>query len=243
MHFPRKVDCLRTNASRMAVASLVFLFCLTGAQIASAIPARSGTKVPSPSSATCTSNGTCTSNSYFAIADFDGDREPDLATVEVQRPGAAPDALYSIRFELTAGAKQSFGVMAPTGGLQILARDVNGDSFLDLLVRTAWQHQAVAVLLNDGHGNFRLADLNEFAASFREYGTGWNVESPLFHETAIFAGPESPSGELEGDCGLDRPLRCIGTALSAVPFRSRRLLLFNLLGRAPPGVLPAETPC
>ena len=97
-------------------------------------------------------------NSVFAIADFDGDSKPDLATVEIENSGSSSITKYSIRSRLTLGASQNFGVSAPAGGLQIVARDVNGDDALDLLVSTAWLHQEIAVLLNDGHGNFTLAE-------------------------------------------------------------------------------------
>src|SRR5579863_5000175 len=66
-------------------------------------------------------------NSFFAIADFDGDQKPDLATVEIQNGMSASTTQYSIRFRLSVGTAQSFGVSAPAGGLQIVARDVNGD--------------------------------------------------------------------------------------------------------------------
>ncbi len=75
-------------------------------------------------------------NSYFAIADFDGDQKPDLATIEVQKGSSSRTTLYSIRFQLTAGIAQVFGVTAPSGGLQIVARDLNGDNALDVLVTT-----------------------------------------------------------------------------------------------------------
>ena len=114
------------------------------------------------------------SNSYFAIADFDGDQKPDLATVEVQKSSSSRTTLYSIRFQLTAGIAQVFGVTAPSGGLQIVARDLNGDNSLDVLVTTALQHEQVAVLLNDGHGKFRLADPSEFPAAIRESNKRWN---------------------------------------------------------------------
>jgi len=105
--------------------------------------------------------------SPFVIADFDGDREPDLATVRAVR-GDARSARYSIQFQLTSGNWQTVGVTAPLGGLQIVARDVNGDSALDVVIRTAWRHQAVAVLLNDGQGNFKSASPASFSVATSE---------------------------------------------------------------------------
>src|SRR6266851_4448472 len=85
--------------------------------------------------------------SQFAIADFDGDRRPDLATVQVGQ-GCSWHTHYWIAFQLSGGSRQTLGITAPTGGLQITSRDVNGDNFLDVIVTTAWTNRPVAVLLN-----------------------------------------------------------------------------------------------
>jgi hypothetical protein len=106
-------------------------------------------------------------SSQFVFGDFDGDRKPDLATVHLLRR-EVHFARYSIRFELTSGIWQTVGVTAPLGGLQIVARDVNGDSTLDLVISTPWQHQAVAVLLNDGQGNFKSGSLTGISPAIWE---------------------------------------------------------------------------
>jgi hypothetical protein len=94
---------------------------------------------------------------HFAIADFDGDDRPDLATVETGLVGAS-HARYWIGFRMSAGARQTIGVNAPVGGLEIASRDVNGDNIVDLVVSTAWLKSPIAVLVNDGHGNFTIRD-------------------------------------------------------------------------------------
>ncbi len=112
------------------------------------------------------------SPSRFAIADFDGDSRPDLATVEIGQIGPSR-ARYWIEFQLSTGAQQMIDVNAPIGGLDISSRDVNGDQSLDLIVTTAWLNQPVAVLLNDGHGNFTLTNPSAFPAIV------WSVEKML----------------------------------------------------------------
>src|SRR5271169_2974089 len=101
------------------------------------------------------------SSSSFALADFDGDRKPDLASVEFTRFDSS-EVRYSITFRLTSGNAQTVGVVAPFGGLDISVRDVNGDAALDLIVRSAWHHQVVAIFLNDGHGHFAATDPSAF---------------------------------------------------------------------------------
>jgi hypothetical protein len=101
---------------------------------------------------------------YFAIADFDGDNRPDLATVETGLIGAS-QARYWIGLRMSAGARQMIGVNGPVGGLEIASRDVNGDNIIDLVVSAAWLKAPVAVLVNDGHGNFTIRDPAAFSAA------------------------------------------------------------------------------
>lgn len=109
---------------------------------------------------------------HFAIADFDGDSKPDLASVEAG-PGDAKDTHYRIALEMSSGARQIIGVTAPAGGLQVASRDVNGDSFLDVVVTTSWANRPVAVLLNDGLGNFIRSDPSIFPAAFPTSENTW----------------------------------------------------------------------
>jgi hypothetical protein len=173
-------------------------------------------------------------NSNFAIADFDGDRKPDLATVEVQKGNSSSTTRYSIRLQLTAGVVQVFGVIAPAGGLQIVARDVNGDDALDVLVSTAWLHKQVAVLLNDGHGKFTLADPGTFPAAFWGSSTDWTSRTPTLGDGTVLVRIEYPPGELHRESAFAGPRVQSRRARESVPAGSIRLFLFSLLGRAPP---------
>jgi hypothetical protein len=173
-------------------------------------------------------------NSNFAIADFDGDRKPDLATVEVQKGNSSSTTQYSIRLQLTAGAVQVFGVIAPAGGLQIVARDVNGDHALDVLVSTAWQHKQIAVLLNDGHGKFTLADPGAFPAAFWGSGGDWASRTLALSDSTVLVRIEYPPGKWDRESEFDGPRVQLERARASVPAGSTRLFLFSLLGRAPP---------
>ena len=110
-------------------------------------------------------------NSHFAIGDFDGDSQPDLATV--QSGLGRSETRYWIRLEFSTGSRVAIGVTAPSGGLHIVSRDVNGDHFLDLVVTTPWQHRPVAVLLNDGHGRFTLRDPALFPRGVLDCDLSW----------------------------------------------------------------------
>jgi hypothetical protein len=97
----------------------------------------------------------------FAIADFDGDRRPDFASIQPgqNRRGSSD---YSIQLDLSELGRRSIHVVAPLGGLLIEARDVDGDHTVDLVVSTAWRKQPVAIFLNDGHGGFSRAEVTAF---------------------------------------------------------------------------------
>jgi hypothetical protein len=170
--------------------------------------------------------------SPFAIADFDGDSRPDLATVQVGQINASR-ARYWIRLQMSTGSRQSIGVTAPIGGLQIVSRDVNGDNALDLVLTTAWLNRPVAILLNDGHGNFTLRDAAAFPASI------WEAERSLARATVqIKDAAVVLTRSLSGDC------RQKYSAFSA-PDLTGRLFLWvspdrafssvaSVRGRAPP---------
>ena len=119
-----------------------------------------------------TSGGAAGFSPRFAIGDFDGDRKPDVATVQVVRD-AALDSVYSIRLQLSAGEESAIGIAGPRGGLELVARDVNGDDAIDLVVTSAGGSHFVAVLLNDGHGKFTLAKAGAFPTIESDEGIRW----------------------------------------------------------------------
>jgi hypothetical protein len=175
-------------------------------------------------------------DSYFVIADLDGDLKPDLATVELQKSSSSRTARYSIRLQLTARAAQVFGVTAPAGGLQIAARDVNGDNALDVLVSTAWLHKQVAVLLNDGHGNFTLAEPDAFPALAGQSETLWKNGTVAFCESAVLIRFEHSAGDFEGRNQFPDSQSRPGKARLRASAGPSRLLNFSILGRAPPTI-------
>ena len=174
-------------------------------------------------------------SSRFAIADFDGDSQPDLATVEIGQTSASR-ARYWIGFQLSTGASQRIGVNAPIGGLDIVSRDVNGDQRLDLIVTTSWLDQPVAVLLNDGHGNFTLTDPGAFPALVWNSKKIGRFSRPDVRDAAIVA-----LARTSGDCALtDRISEAspVPRLLTAEISRHHAFRLsISVLARAPPFIL------
>ncbi len=137
---------------------------------------------------------------HFAIADFDGDDRPDLASVHVGQSSSS-STRYWIAFHLSGGSGQTVGITAPIGGLRITSRDVNGDNFLDVVVTTAWTNKPVAILLNDGFGNFTASDPANFQSAFTASEMSWTLATDEIRDTAAAL---LLSRGVSGDCQKER---------------------------------------
>src|ERR1700730_12864341 len=136
----------------------------------------------------------------FAIADFDGDVRPDLASIQAGSNSSGTTD-YWIQLQLTAAGRQSFRLVAPAGGLWIEARDVNGDHAVDLVLGTAWFNQPVAIFLNNGHGSFSRVEPAAFPGAFSECKTiGGSASNQAID--AVGVPPQSRAGTCSESRGL-----------------------------------------
>jgi hypothetical protein len=174
-------------------------------------------------------------STQFAIADFDGDLQPDLARIRVSRDGS-PTSEYSVDLNFSSGAKPAIFIVGPSGGLQIIQRDVNGDKFADLVITSILDSRFVVVYLNDGKGNFIPAKSSEFPGAGN--GTDFRFIAPADIPAGQLAVP--PGRDSAGDPGT--PARWAGmrevsaATLPATPPNFRSELDFASSGRAPPHV-------
>src|SRR5580704_7018606 len=168
----------------------------------------------------------------FAIADFDGDVRPDLASIQAGSNGTG-SANYWIQLQLTSTGRQSIQLVGPAGGLQIEARDVNGDHAIDLVLTTAWFRQPVAILLNNGHGSFSRVEPAAFHGAFNESKTSWGSASNQAID-AVGVPPQSRAGT----CSEARGLLHGRSPTGSIPPSSSGFVVSPLLishaGRAPP---------
>jgi hypothetical protein len=171
-------------------------------------------------------------NLSFSVADFDGDAKPDLASVQTRRSDLARTD-YWIQLQLSVADRQTFQIVAPMGGLQIVARDVNGDHVLDLVLTTTWLRQPVAILLNDGHGTFSRVDPDAFPEAFNESTTSWG-STPSHTIDAVGVPPQSRE-DICSNAELFLHLRLTSrfAANSLSQFRIGPFLISHF-GRAPP---------
>lgn len=168
---------------------------------------------------------------HFAIADFDGDNQPDFATVQLGQRGQQ-EGRYSIGFQLSTGVRQSIAVTAPIGDVQVTLRDVNGDNSLDLVVTSEWLRRPVAILLNDGHGHFTLSgntQLAEYLYNIQELSP-----QPQIKDVTALLPSRNISRPQAQDLRIPAPRELGRTPASLLACRSLRFLHSRSLGRAPP---------
>src|SRR5712664_4069495 len=174
--------------------------------------------------------------SQFAIADFDGDRRPDLSTVQVGQ-GSSWDTHYWIAFQLSGGSRQTLGITAPTGGLQITSRDVNGDNFLDVVIMTAWTNRPVAVLLNDGQGNFKASSPPAFPGAFRTSEESWICITDEIKDAVALLLSRYPTGNCQEVSRFSSPRKGTGRFVLRASRNSLSSAVVSFLGRAPPSFI------
>ena len=170
-----------------------------------------------------------------ALDDFDGDFRPDQIAVQTGASGFS-GTQYWIELQLSTAGHQRIPVFSLPGGLQVAARDVNGNGSLDLVLTTTSLRLPVAVLLNDGHGQFIRVDPEAFPKAFQDAGISW----------------QSRDHSLDDCFGLLRSWRSlIVRATSSSPvapslagriFPSNQLIIASLKatpdsGRAPPALI------
>lgn len=174
-------------------------------------------------------------STQFAIADFDGDRQPDLALIRVTSDGS-PISQYSVDFNFSTGHKPPICFVGPAGGMQISPRDVNGDKFADLVVTSLLDSKFVVIFLNDGKGNFVSAEPSDYPGALK--GTGFRLVVPEDAPAGVLALQPTRSMETEADdsVGLHAPYESSYVGVRLPPLQVRAELAFSSAGRAPPTV-------
>ena len=171
----------------------------------------------------------------FVVADFDGDQRPDFAEV-VCGQSDSQRALYSIAFQFSNGPRRSLPISGPAGGLEISPVDINADGFLDVVVTTLWTRLHVAVLLNDGRGNFLISSPASFPQLFNrsnvQFGAG-ALRVDLLTSPLIFPGHDWNLSGLVTRLSTQSAAPCC----SLGDFRAARSALFHHL---PSGAPPTD---
>ena len=219
-----KITMIPAPALRAIVTFLLLLIC--GAYAPGVVAASDSRSAPTASSAISPAP-----DSSFAIADLDGDHRPDIASVQPGRGGLRGG--YWVGLRLSEAGRRYIRLAGPSGGLRVEARDVNGDNAVDLVFATAWLGKPVAVLLNDGHGNFSQAKPSSFphafshakshltdgaANGFVDLGIARESSSVFSPLTNSAHAPPQPLGFRLADTRSPRSVTLIFTSDRAPPF-------------------------
>lgn len=175
--------------------------------------------------------------SQFTIADFDGDRRPDFATVQAGQDSSV-DRQYWIAIQLSSGPRQVLGITALNGGLDIRSRDVNGDDFLDVIVTAALTSRPVAILLNDGQGNFRVFGPSAFPGAFTTSEKSCVSTTDEIKDATAVLLLRYPMGNCSEHSRFSSPRNVTGLLVLRTSHNSPFSSVVSFLRRAPPSFVP-----
>jgi len=171
----------------------------------------------------------------LAMADFTGDRNPDLATLELDRLDSS-HAYYVIEIQLTEGGRQSLRLTAPARSLVLTPMDVTGKGRLDLVVRSVGSEVPVAVFVNDGCGHFSANESARYATATHEIPSGpdFSANHLRFESAALTRGPYAAGSQEQPRCFLHEFSSSVSFAYDGAP---AELFLPLRTDRAPPAAV------
>jgi len=130
--------------------------------------------------------------SAWALADFNGDLRPDLATASPVHHDAL-GYLQEVRIDLGQSAHTSFTFWSRAARVQFGAWDIDGDDDRDIIVVELLSKRPIGVWLNDGTGSFEPGDLTKFQKLWTSDSTrGWRAR-PEVRATLAVDEPGKPA--------------------------------------------------
>ena len=167
----------------------------------------------------------------FAIDDCDGDRVPDVASVQSVSSNL-PGTNYIVQLQFGSAKRRSICLTAHWGDVRIVPRDVNGDRIPDLIITSAWTEEPYGVLINDGKGSFSRVDPSSVQALHRKSTQPLSRSRPQPSEKAATSPRSAERGFAKAKCiGHCRPKGLVHR-FDSVSVRCP--LLVSLPGHAPP---------
>jgi len=103
----------------------------------------------------------------LVAADFDNDKKPDGAVL-LDAGQFQGHKTFRIELHVTAGNDTEFSFESSEPALAISTSDVNQDGAPDIIVEQAFTHKRLHVWLNDGHGSFNKARVEDFPSTGRD---------------------------------------------------------------------------
>lgn len=130
----------------------------------------------------------------LAIADFDHDNKPDGAVL-VGSGRVLGKNNFRIELHLTDNKNSELTFESTESRLSITALDINNDGATDVIVEQPFTHRRLHVWLNDGHGRFHEARIEDFPPA--SMPNGERLESASLHQdNQSFCLPPQRGAEL-----------------------------------------------
>jgi len=171
----------------------------------------------------------------LAIADFDGDRQPDGALL-LTPASATTRSSYRVEVHLSRTKNVELTFESKDDMLALAALDINHDGTTDLVIEQALTHRRLHVWLGDGQGGFRKVRAEDFSAT--DPGSGAQASAPNSQQKAV-AVSLPPQGRFQTTLLISGHISgrppSVGNSYHGVPISLPSLLVAaSLPSRAPP---------
>ena len=111
----------------------------------------------------------------LAVADLDGDNQPDGAVL-LKSGWPGDSGIVKIQLHLTSHSNSEIAFRSTEALLSVAAWDIDNDGATDLIVEEALTHKPLHVWINDGKGDFHEGRVQDFPSLAP--GTHDHLQSP-----------------------------------------------------------------
>lgn len=118
-------------------------------------------------------------------ADFDQDNRPDGAVL-LNAGQVDGQKTFRIELHLTTGGNSQLTFVSNERGLTISAFDINQDGAPDIVVEQLFTRKRLHIWLNNGHGIFRKAPLNDYPVASDEKGGRFETHFPVEAQPTLY---------------------------------------------------------
>ena len=116
----------------------------------------------------------------LAVADLDNDKKPDGAVL--LGSGSLRDGRFRIQVHFSGHPNAEFSFESTAQALTVSAWDIDNDGNTDLVVEESFTHKPLHVWINEGHGDFHEARVEDFPS------LAWRTQEQL----------QSPANQTDG---------------------------------------------